>query len=119
MALLYSSRGQRLVSARYEAEGLPRWSQICSHSRMPSFRSGGALAEASSLFHVRHMPCHDASQKSTIGPNLFGEPILMMSQNRQAEIDRRKAEIDYRINIKAELEIEQLHQKIDCCASRR
>lgn len=40
-------------------------------------------------------------------------PILMMSQNRQAEIDRRKAEIDYRINIKAELEIEQLHQKID------
>src|SRR3546814_15875378 len=37
----------------------------------------------------------------------------MMSQNRQAEIDRRKAEIDYRINIKAELEIEQLHQKTD------
>jgi uncharacterized membrane protein len=40
-------------------------------------------------------------------------PILMISQNRQAEIDRRKAEIDYRINIKAELEIEPLHQKID------
>jgi hypothetical protein len=36
-----------------------------------------------------------------------------MSQNRQAEIDRRKAAIDYRINIKAELEIEQLHQKVD------
>jgi hypothetical protein len=39
--------------------------------------------------------------------------ILMISQNRQAEIDRRKAEIDYRINIKAELEIEPLHQKVD------
>jgi len=43
----------------------------------------------------------------------YTAPILMMSQNRQAEIDRHKAEIDYRINIKAELEIEQLHQKID------
>lgn len=43
----------------------------------------------------------------------YTAPILMMSQNRQAEIDRGKAENDYRINIKAELEIEQLHQKID------
>ncbi|KGM31260.1 hypothetical protein P409_28255 [Inquilinus limosus MP06] len=43
----------------------------------------------------------------------YTAPILMMSQNRQAEIDRHKAEIDYKINIKAELEIEQLHQKID------
>ncbi|OWJ61444.1 DUF1003 domain-containing protein [Inquilinus limosus] len=43
----------------------------------------------------------------------YTAPILMMSQNRQAEIDRYKAENDYKINIKAELEIEQLHQKID------
>lgn len=43
----------------------------------------------------------------------YTAPILMMSQNRQAEIDRYKAESDYKINIKAELEIEQLHQKID------
>jgi uncharacterized membrane protein len=43
----------------------------------------------------------------------YTAPILMMSQNRQSEIDRQHAEIDYRINIKAELEIEQLHQKID------
>jgi uncharacterized membrane protein len=41
----------------------------------------------------------------------YTAPVLMMSQNRQAEIDRRKAEIDHRINIKAELEIEQLHEK--------
>jgi len=40
-------------------------------------------------------------------------PIIMMSQNRQAEIDRRHAEHDYRINVKAELEIELLHNKID------
>ncbi|HET6161493.1 MAG TPA: DUF1003 domain-containing protein [Dongiaceae bacterium] len=43
---------------------------------------------------------------------VYTAPILMMSQNRQAEFDRRKAEIDDRISIKAELEIEQLHGKI-------
>jgi uncharacterized membrane protein len=37
----------------------------------------------------------------------------MMSQNRQADIDRLKAEEDYKVNIKAELEIELLHQKLD------
>ena len=37
----------------------------------------------------------------------------MMSQNRQSEIDRRHAEHDYRINVKAELEIELLHNKFD------
>jgi uncharacterized membrane protein len=37
----------------------------------------------------------------------------MMSQNRQQEIDRKAAENDYRINVKAELEIELLHEKID------
>jgi uncharacterized membrane protein len=36
-----------------------------------------------------------------------------MSQNRQQDVDRKCAEDDYQINIKAELEIELLHQKID------
>ncbi len=43
----------------------------------------------------------------------YTAPIIMMSQNRQADIDRRKAERDYHVNLKAELEIELLHQKID------
>jgi uncharacterized membrane protein len=43
----------------------------------------------------------------------YAAPFIMMSQNRQQDIDRKKAESDYQINIKAELEIEQLHQKID------
>ncbi len=43
----------------------------------------------------------------------YAAPFIMMSQNRQQEIDRKEAENDYRINIKAELEIELLHQKID------
>jgi len=42
----------------------------------------------------------------------FTAPIIMMSQNRQSAIDRQQAEHDYQINIKAELEIELLHQKI-------
>lgn len=37
----------------------------------------------------------------------------MMSQNRQSELDRRQAQSDYEINVKAELEIELLHDKID------
>jgi uncharacterized membrane protein len=40
-------------------------------------------------------------------------PIIMMSQNRQEEKDRKRSENDYLINLKAELEIRALHQKID------
>jgi len=43
----------------------------------------------------------------------YAAPFIMMSQNRQQEIDRKEAENDYKINIKAELEIELLHQKLD------
>jgi uncharacterized membrane protein len=43
----------------------------------------------------------------------YTAPILMMSQNRQSAIDRQAAESDYQVNLKAELEIELLHQKID------
>ncbi|MGE3335243.1 MAG: DUF1003 domain-containing protein [Rhodospirillaceae bacterium] len=40
-------------------------------------------------------------------------PIIMMSQNRQAAKDRTAASDDYRVNLKAELEILALHEKID------
>jgi uncharacterized membrane protein len=40
-------------------------------------------------------------------------PIIMMSQNRQEAKDRLRAEFDYRVNLKAELEIRHLHEKID------
>ena len=43
----------------------------------------------------------------------YAAPFIMMSQNRQQEIDRQAATNDYQINIKAELEIELLHEKID------
>lgn len=40
-------------------------------------------------------------------------PIIMMSQNRQAEKDRRAEEIDYEVNRKAEAEINQMQEKLD------
>ena len=40
-------------------------------------------------------------------------PIIMMSQNRQAARDRFEAAKDYEVNLKAELEVLSLHQKID------
>ncbi len=43
----------------------------------------------------------------------YAAPFIMMSQNRQQDVDRKAAEHDYQVNVKAELEIELLHQKID------
>ena len=43
----------------------------------------------------------------------YTAPIIMMSQNRQSTLDRNAAQHDYEINLKAELEIELLHEKLD------
>lgn len=48
----------------------------------------------------------------------YTAPAIMMSQNRQSELDRKHAENDYEINVKAELEIELLHEKIDLMKDR-
>ena len=40
-------------------------------------------------------------------------PVIMMSQNRQETKDRLRARNDYQVNLKAELEIRQLHEKVD------
>jgi len=40
-------------------------------------------------------------------------PVIIMSQRRQEARDRLRAENDYRVNLKAELEIRQLHEKVD------
>jgi uncharacterized membrane protein len=46
-------------------------------------------------------------------------PIILMSQNRQAARDRLMAENDYECNLKAELEVEQLHEKLDLLRERQ
>jgi uncharacterized membrane protein len=40
-------------------------------------------------------------------------PVIMMSQNRKEERDRKRSENDYLINLKAEIEIRSLHQKMN------
>jgi uncharacterized membrane protein/uncharacterized membrane protein YeaQ/YmgE (transglycosylase-associated protein family) len=40
-------------------------------------------------------------------------PVIMMSQNRQAQKDRLDAKLDYEVNVRAELEITRLHEKLD------
>jgi uncharacterized membrane protein len=46
-------------------------------------------------------------------------PIIMMSQRRQEAKDRLRSENDYRVNLKAELEIRHLHEKIDHLITRQ
>ncbi|WP_293681290.1 DUF1003 domain-containing protein [uncultured Phenylobacterium sp.] len=43
----------------------------------------------------------------------YAAPFIMMSQNRRQDIDRQQAATDYRVNVKAELEVELLHEKLD------
>jgi uncharacterized membrane protein len=40
-------------------------------------------------------------------------PVILMSQNREEDRDRLRAEHDYEINLKAEIEVQELHQKLD------
>ena len=46
-------------------------------------------------------------------------PVIMMSQNRKEDRDRRRAASDYLINLKAEIEVRNLHQKIDLLISEQ
>jgi uncharacterized membrane protein len=46
-------------------------------------------------------------------------PVIMMSQNRQESRDRQRALNDYQVNLKAELEIRQLNQKMDHLLTRQ
>ena len=46
-------------------------------------------------------------------------PVIMMSQNRQDQKDRQRSNNDYRVNLKAELEIRHLHEKMDYLISRQ
>lgn len=46
-------------------------------------------------------------------------PVIMMSQRRQEAKDRLRANNDYRVNLKAELEIRHLHEKLDYLVSKQ
>lgn len=46
-------------------------------------------------------------------------PLIMMSQNRQEEKDRRRAENDYKVNLKTEIMIEALYDKVNTILARQ
>ena len=46
-------------------------------------------------------------------------PLIMMSQNRQEEKDRRRAENDYKVNLKTELMIEDLYDKVNAILAKQ
>ncbi len=46
-------------------------------------------------------------------------PLIMMSQNRQEEKDRRRAENDYKVNLKTEIMIEDLYDKMNALLARQ
>jgi uncharacterized membrane protein len=46
-------------------------------------------------------------------------PIIMMSQNRQGEKDRLRADLDYRVNLKNELSLAELLRRLDVLESER
>lgn len=46
-------------------------------------------------------------------------PLIMMSQNRQEEIDRRRAENDYKVNLKTEIMIEDLYDKVNAILAKQ
>ena len=46
-------------------------------------------------------------------------PLIMMSQNRQEEKDRRRAENDYKVNLKTEIMIEDLHDKVTAILAKQ
>ena len=46
-------------------------------------------------------------------------PLIMMSQNRQEEKDRRRAENDYKVNLKTEIMIEDLYNKVNAILARQ
>lgn len=48
----------------------------------------------------------------------YTAPVIMMSQNRQADVDRDRALADYQVNIRAEAEIALLHEKVDLLRER-
>ena len=46
-------------------------------------------------------------------------PLIMMSQNRQEEKDRKRSEGDYKINLKSEIIVEDMHYKLDAIIARQ
>jgi uncharacterized membrane protein len=126
--VLKSLNDQQLVTANSEAsfEKNLTLGQILS-DRMAFFGGSWSFLIIFAIFMIAWIAYNSISPKFTefdpypfILLNLIlsclaavQAPIIMMSQNRQEAKDRKRSENDYMVNLKAELEIRQLHLKMD------
>ncbi len=67
---------------------------------------------------VRSVPIYPAESGFVLRRGIQA-PLIMMSQNRQEEKDRRRAENDYKVNLKTEIMIEDLHDKVNAILAKQ
>ena len=103
LMLAHAARGQALVSA----SGAPS-SPIDPQHVDTLLRSVMAEDTASALQLVRSLAASGVSLEA-----IFLSVFVLLSQNRQAAKDRVRSDIEYDVNLKAELEIVNLHEKMD------
>lgn len=134
--------GQRGTIGKLDASVLDRMAQqelVAKNLALPDANVGGRVADAVASFGgswpflgifsfiiLVWMGCNSVLLSHPFDPYPFillnlvlsclaavQAPVIMMSQNRQAIKDRSRAEHDYEINLKAELELQLLHEKLD------
>lgn len=127
-AVLDSLREQQLLSANVDAAFEQDWSvgERCA-DRLAAFGGSWAFLLVFALFSLTWIAINSfALFGRPVDPYPFillnlllsclaaiQAPIIMMSQNRQEAKDRRRSMHDYQVNLKAELEIRHLHEKVD------
>jgi uncharacterized membrane protein len=123
-----SLREHEILSSNVDAESEERWTlgERCA-DRLASFGGSWAFLISFSVFLVLWIGANSmALWWRILDPYPFillnlilsslaavQAPIIMMSQNRVEAKDRQRSEHDYQVNLKAELEIRHLHEKLD------
>lgn len=127
-AVLDSLREQQLLSTNIDAQFENEWSvgdRLAD--RLASFGGSWGFLAAFAIFSLAWIGMNSfALFWRPVDPYPFillnlmlscvaaiQAPVIMMSQNRQEAKDRRRSLHDYQINLKAELEIRHLHEKVD------
>ncbi len=73
----------------------------------------GMVSKLNFIIMKGRYPCNLVQRFRLSGYGFFQAPIITMSQNRQEAKDRLRSEHDYSVNLKAELEIRHLHEKLE------
>jgi uncharacterized membrane protein len=113
------------------SDGRTRWDRLADRMAEVggSWRFLGGFALAMSLWIASNLGLAIFSRAFDPYPFIFlnlvlstlaaiQAPVILMSQNRQSSRDRQAAEHDYRVNLRAELEIMRLHDRLDLSAKQ-